>query len=320
MSADSGDKENSMDWQPLAEIFPNIPISDIKNTCQDCSSMDQCIDILTEFSNPIKKLEMLYPNIAKESLEQLYFKYKNIEKIAELLAFPSDFKDSDELVRNDWDSSVPLSHKLKKKVEKHGPTDLKHKPVSKNTVQQYKLVALGDVIDLFYKDKGLAKSSKSYYNELNAVISRKQELLKKSRNAFKSRRNHKYSGMGASVASSYSDNIRLIDAEYKELKLKHAYSVLKEQQLDPFEFDFHNLNVAESKIILLNIIDFYKSHRILINGNGVSPSLKLITGKGNNSYEKYSVLNTAIKKLLSDNNIFYENLSSVGQIVIRIAK
>ena len=305
-----------MDWQPLAEMFTTIPLSVIKQTCSDCATMDQCVTILTEYNDPILKLEEMFPDVELETIEQLYHKLKDINKVVELLSFEDEY-DKAPVTSNQWHAKVPLSNKIKK-MEAVQP---RNKPLIRPVVQkQYILVPLEDVIESFYCDKELTKSSSAYHHDMETIMRTKQDLISKSRNAYGHRRSKKFSGQGATVASTYSQDVRDLELGYNECKLAHAYALLKEQQIDPFEFDFHRLQVKETKIIIMEIISFFRAHRILINGNSVAPSIKLITGKGNNSFEGYSKLNASIKKLLTDENIYFENESSSGTIVIKLNK
>ena len=284
----------------------------------DCATISQCIDVLTSYNNPVQELVLLYPEVEKELVERLFNKYKDISRVAEILSFPvnNDTEQHKELPYNAWHADSPLSRKLNKESKVKAPI-IRNKPTFK---QDYILVPLESVMMEFYKDKELSKSSAAYQHEMNHIKKLKLELSGKARDAYGSRRSNKYSGLGGTVASTYSEGIRELDDQYEICRVKHAYSVLKEQQTGPFEFDFHGLYVREVKLILMNIISFYRLHRVLINGNSVAPSIKLITGKGNNSYSGYSVLNASIKKLLEENNIYFDNESTTGTIIINLNK
>ncbi len=300
-----------MDWRPLAEMFPKIPIGTIKQVTMDCSHMDQCVDILSDLMNPLKDLEKMFPFVDKPTIEALYYKHKDKNRVASILLNEQQTLKKDTV--NVWNKSLST-------IKSQPVNKIKEKPPDRKVITKYKVVLQENVIKLFYSDKLIEKSSKGYQYDIDRLLSLKQEFITKSRSAYSDRRSHKFSGQGASIAGFYSSDVRDLETQLSTIRLQHAYALLREQQTDPFTYDFHSLQVKESKLILNAIIEFYHTHSILINGNAVHPTIRIITGKGNNTYEGYSKLNTCIKKVLKDNCIAFDNDSSKGTLRIRFNK
>eukprot|EP00834_Sanchytrium_tribonematis_P004928 NODE_269_length_11261_cov_0.600359.p5 type:complete len:309 gc:universal NODE_269_length_11261_cov_0.600359:9075-8149(-) len=294
----------------LLAMFPNIPLSIIQKTVNDCGSIQQAIEILVNFKNPISELKLLFPDHSEYELTTLYNKYQSIERVANILIFGMPVSSQPEMpIRNDWQNKTTLSEKLQRKHSdppkppNNTPTAI-IKPILPSNII---LLPLDQICSTFFDDKFIPnKPIQSYATDIQSLHSKKLQLSHKSVQAYSSRRNHKYNGQGGAVASNYSINKQDIEMQIQELKLQQAYAILHSQST-AFHYDFHNIQVKEAKIILLDLLDFHKSHRAIINGNSASPSITIVTGKGNNSYQGYSKLKIALLSVLEKEGLNCED-------------